>query len=251
MHAKPATMPIRSFRCMGMPCDRRMEDMIMTESRTYLLNNVDIQIVIDELSRFLHTEKGMDVQTAPTPDGYLLQAGQPKDTLRTLSGMRLATTVQFSIVENNLNVTIGEGQWSDKLGAGAVGLFLLWPLAITAGIGAYKQKNLPDEIFHVIGCILQPAAQNMGAGAPFSSGAQTPPQPDMHAAPQTQAPTSGASPIPTPVNEMITCPQCAAKLPAGSNFWNICGTKLNSTCPGCGAPLIPGSKFCSNCGQAL
>lgn len=99
----------------------------MTESRTYLLNNVDIQIVIDELSRFLHTEKGMDVQTAPTPDGYLLQAGQPKDTLRTLSGMRLATTVQFSIVENNLNVTIGEGQWSDKLGAGAVGLFLLWP----------------------------------------------------------------------------------------------------------------------------
>ena len=136
----------------------------MTESRTYLLNNVDIQIVIDELSRFLHTEKGMDVQTAPTPDGYLLQAGQPKDTLRTLSGMRLATTVQFSIVENNLNVTIGEGQWSDKLGAGAVGLFLLWPLAITAGIGAYKQKNLPDEIFHVIGCILQPAAQNMGAG---------------------------------------------------------------------------------------
>ena len=218
----------------------------MTESRTYLLNNVDIQIVIDELSRFLHTEKGMEVQTAPTPDGYLLQAGQPKDTLRTLSGMRLATTVQFSIVENNLNVTIGEGQWSDKLGAGAVGLFLLWPLAITAGIGAYKQKNLPDEIFHVIGCILQPAAQNTGAGTPFSQGMQTP-QPSM----QTQAPTSGVSPIPTPVDEMITCPQCAAKLPAGSNFCNICGTKLNNTCPGCGAPLIPGSKFCSNCGQAL
>ena len=218
----------------------------MTESRTYLLNNVDIQIVIDELSRFLHTEKGMEVQTAPTPDGYLLQAGQPKDTLRTLSGMRLATTVQFSIVENNLNVTIGEGQWSDKLGAGAVGLFLLWPLAITAGIGAYKQKNLPDEIFHVIGCILQPAAQNTGTTTPFSPGMQTP-QPSM----QTQAPTSGASPIPTPVNEMIICPQCAAKLPAGSNFCNICGAKLNNTCPGCGAPLIPGSKFCSNCGQAL
>ena len=149
--ADPAAMQITQFSSHGMPCDRRMEDMTMTESRTYLLNNVDIQIVIDELSRFLHTEKGMDVQTAPTPDGYLLQAGQPKDTLRTLSGMRLATTVQFSIVENNLNVTIGEGQWSDKLGAGAVGLFLLWPLAITAGIGAYKQKNLPDEIFHVIG----------------------------------------------------------------------------------------------------
>ena len=223
----------------------------MTESRTYLLNNANIQIVIDELSRFLHTEKGMDVQTAPTPDGYLLQAGQPKDTLRTLSGMRLATTVQFSVVENNLNVTIGEGQWADKLGAGAVGLFLLWPLAITAGIGAYKQKNLPDEIFHVIGCILQPAAQNMSAGTPFSSGAQTPPQPDMQAPIQTQAPIPGASPIPTPVNEMIACPQCAAKLPAGSNFCNICGTKLNSTCPGCGAPVIPGSKFCSNCGQTL
>ena len=222
----------------------------MKESRVFSLNGNDVQQVAERVVAFLRSEKKMEVQSAPLPNGCLIQAAQA-DTLRTLSGMKLATTVELTVNGEQLNVLIGEGQWSDKLGAGAVGLFLLWPLAITAGIGAYKQKNLPDEIFHVIGCILQPAAQNMGAGAPFSSGAQTPPQPDMHAAPQTQAPMPGVSPIPTPVHEMLTCPQCAAKLPTGSNFCNICGTKLNSTCTGCGAPLIPGSKFCSNCGQAL
>lgn len=64
--------------------------------------------------------------------------------------MKLATTVELTVNGTQLNVTLGEGQWADKLGAGAVGLFLLWPLAVTAGIGAYKQKKLPSEIFEVV-----------------------------------------------------------------------------------------------------
>ena len=69
--------------------------------------------------------------------------------------MRLAVTVQMAVMENGLNVTVGEGQWSDKIGAGAIGLFVAWPLAITAGMGAFKQKKLPAEIFQVIeNCIM-------------------------------------------------------------------------------------------------
>ena len=29
-------------------------------------------------------------------------------------------------------------------------MLLFWPLAVTAGIGAYKQKKLPEEIFRCI-----------------------------------------------------------------------------------------------------
>ena len=45
---------------------------------------------------------------------------------------------------------MGQGEWSDKIGAGALGWFIAWPLAVTAGVGAYKQKKLPEEIFQVI-----------------------------------------------------------------------------------------------------
>lgn len=101
------------------------------------------------MTTFLRGEKGMEVQSVATPNGYLIQAAQA-DTLRTLSGMKLATTVELTVNGTQLNVTLGEGQWADKLGAGAVGIFLLWPLAVTAGIGVYKQKKLPSEIFEVV-----------------------------------------------------------------------------------------------------
>ena len=121
----------------------------MKESRVFELNQATAEQVLEAVTTFLRGEKSMEVQSVATPNGYLIQAAQA-DTLRTLSGMKLATTVELTVNGTQLNVTLGEGQWADKLGAGAVGLFLLWPLAVTAGIGAYKQKKLPSEIFEVV-----------------------------------------------------------------------------------------------------
>ena len=105
----------------------------MKESRVFELNQVTAEQVLEAVTTFLRGEKGMEVQSVATPNGYLIQAAQA-DTLRTLSGMKLATTVELTVNGTQLNVTLGEGQWADKLGAGAVGIFLLWPLAVTAGI---------------------------------------------------------------------------------------------------------------------
>ena len=81
----------------------------------------------------------------------MLQCRQEKDGWKTVSGMRLATTVQITrTAPDNINVTIGISEWSDKIGAGVAGMLLFWPLAVTAGIGAYKQKKLPEEIFRCI-----------------------------------------------------------------------------------------------------
>lgn len=215
----------------------------MSDTRVYVLNGTDMQTVAERVEAFLKEEKNMEVQGVPSGESYLIQATQ-KDTLRTIAGMRLATTVQMTVSGDNLNVTIGEGQWADKLGAGAVGLFIAWPLAVTAGIGAYKQKKLPEEILNLIGQVLMnpgqpvvtPVAPTVASTAPATPTAAAPGQgtPQATAAAQTQV-----------------CPQCQAQVPAGAKFCNNCGAKLITVCPECGANVRPGSKFCSECGHAL
>lgn len=195
----------------------------MNESRVFMLNGTDMQKIVTRLEGFFRTEKGMEVQSSETTAGYVIQASQPKDGWKTLTGMRLAVTVQMTVMGNQLNVNIGEGQWSDKIGAGAIGLFVAWPLAITAGMGAFKQKKLPGEVFQVIETTIMTGGQSVvvtGAGQAVAVG-------------------------------MIVCPSCKAQLTAGSKFCNHCGTKLNTKCPNCGADITQGSAFCSECGQKL
>lgn len=195
----------------------------MTETRVFMLNGTQVQDIVTRLEGFFRTEKGMDVQSSQTTDGYVMQASQPKDGWKTLTGMRLAVTVQMAVAGDQLNVSIGEGQWSDKIGAGAIGLFVAWPLAITAGMGAYKQKKLPFEVFQVIENTIMTGGQPVvvsGAGQTVADG-------------------------------MTLCPSCKAQLAPGSKFCNRCGAKLGQKCPNCGAEITADSAFCSECGVKL
>ncbi len=195
----------------------------MSESRVFILNGVEPQAIVNRLDSFFRGEKGMEVQSSQTADGYVMQASQPKDGWKTLTGMRLAVTVQMALTGGQLQVTVGEGQWSDKIGAGAIGLFVAWPLAITAGMGAYKQKKLPAEIFQVIESCILSAGKNVvvgGAGPAVAGG-------------------------------MVLCPACKEQVPAGSKFCSRCGTRLGIACPRCGAEVPPGGAFCPACGQKL
>lgn len=195
----------------------------MNETRVFMLNGTQVQDIVTRLEGFFRTEKGMDVQSSQTTDGYVMQASQPKDGWKTLTGMRLAVTVQMAVAGDQLNVSIGEGQWSDKIGAGAIGLFVAWPLAITAGMGAYKQKKLPSEVFQVIENTIMTGGQPVvvsGTGQTVAAG-------------------------------MTVCPSCKAQLAPGSKFCNRCGAKLGQKCPNCGAEITADSAFCSECGVKL
>ena len=195
----------------------------MNESRVFMLNGTDMQKIVTRLEGFFRTEKGMEVQSSETTEGYVMQASQPKDGWKTLTGMRLAVTVQMTVMGNQLNVNIGEGQWSDKIGAGAIGLFVAWPLAITAGMGAFKQKKLPGEVFQVIETTIMTGGQPVvvtGAGQTVAAG-------------------------------MTVCPNCKAQLSADAKFCDRCGTRLGRKCPNCGADVKQNSDFCSECGQKL
>ncbi len=89
------------------------------------------------------------------------------------------------------------------------------------------------------------AGAGMGVGfgmaQAMAGGMMQPPQ--QHAAPQP-APAAGSGPV--------TCPGCAATVPAGK-FCAECGTSLSPSpkfCPACGFQNTAGSKFCSNCGTS-
>lgn len=225
----------------------------MEESRVFSLNGVSLETVVKSVETFLRDEKGMEIQSAPVEHGCVIQATQKKDTLKMLVGMRLATTVQLVVSGENLNVMIGEGQWADKLGAGAVGLFLAWPLAVTAGIGAYQQKKLPEDVLNVISRTLmspgQFAPKEVTGG--MMTGAVGNGVSGIGTAGTETAGADGGETGEAATEKVQVCPQCQASVQAGAKFCSNCGTKLIQVCPGCGKVVAPGSKFCSECGCAL
>lgn len=243
----------------------------MEESRVFSLNGVSLETVVKSVETFLRDEKGMEIQSALVEHGCVIQATQKKDTLKMLVGMRLATTVQLVVSGENLNVMIGEGQWADKLGAGAVGLFLAWPLAVTAGIGAYQQKKLPEDVLNVIsrtlmspgqfapretaGGMMTGAVGNVGTGvaAGGTVGSETAVigVTANGTVESGTAGTDGGETGETATEKAQVCPQCHAPVQAGAKFCSNCGAKLIQVCPECGKVVAPGSKFCSECGCAL
>ena len=122
------------------------------ESRSFrLIGNTTVENIVEAVETYCRVNKSMDTQSSKTTDGYVLQASQPGNGWKTISGTRLAITTQFMVVGDVLTVTVGQGQWADKIGAGALAaIFVAWPLALSAGIGAFRQKRMPEEIFQVI-----------------------------------------------------------------------------------------------------
>ncbi len=201
-----------------------------SESRTFRLPpDIEVSRVAEAVEAFLSSSKGMETQSAEIQGGYVVQGRQNKSAWKTLTGMRLAITVQMTLVNDSLTVTAGEGEWMDKIGVGAVGAIVFFPLLITAGVGAYQQNKLPDEIFQTVQRFLQTGA------VPFVT---------QNAAPQP-APAA-AKPEAT-----VPCPVCQAPCRPGAKFCESCGAPLENNCKSCGAPLSLGAKFCPECGQSV
>jgi len=66
---------------------------------------------------------------------------------RRFVGMSTALNIIFRQVDNQINIEIGAGRWIDKAVVGGVSLVVLWPLMITAGVGAWQQSKMPERIY--------------------------------------------------------------------------------------------------------
>lgn len=194
------------------------------ESRSFrLVNGVTLENIVDAVDTFCRVNKSMETQSSPTTDGFILQASQPGNGWKTISGTRLAITTQFMVVGDTLTVTVGQGQWADKVGAAAVAWFVAWPFAISAGIGALRQKKLPEEIFNVVERTILTGGVSVvinGAGSILKKG-------------------------------VVVCPKCKARNADSARFCSSCGNPLSAVCPKCGQTMALGAKFCPACGESM
>lgn len=101
------------------------------------------------------TGEDFNCQQLQTEDGGILLQIAKAGNWRKFVGMSTALNIVFRQVGNTLTVDIGAGRWIDKAAAGTVSLFILWPLAVTAGIGAWQQMKMPDRIYEHIATLLR------------------------------------------------------------------------------------------------
>jgi hypothetical protein len=125
-------------------------DMERSTSRRYLCNPADTARLIADVRAWLRSEEFDSTQVNTESQGVLLEIKKRGDW-RKYVGMATALNILFEQTGDTLTVEIGAGQWIDKAGAGAVGMFVFAPIAITAGYGVWEQKKMPDKIFDFIG----------------------------------------------------------------------------------------------------
>jgi hypothetical protein len=119
-------------------------------SRRYACAADDIPRLINDVRGWLNTQ-GFDTQHMNTDSESVLLQVKKRGSWRDLVGMATSLNIVFHPGDDSLTVEIGAGKWIDKAAVGTVSLFLLWPLAITAGMGAWEQMKMPERIFDYIG----------------------------------------------------------------------------------------------------
>lgn len=226
----------------------------MTESKVFRLpEGIDASSVGKEVENFLRSNKNLTTEGTKTPDGYFVQAKEPEGSgWKQLAGMTMAIQVQIVEISDTITVNIGNGKWSDKVGAGAVGVVLFAPLAVTAAVGAYNQKKLPAEIFDHVEKFLLGGGQSVmmtsfGANA---AGENEIICPNCNSANNKNTKFCGncGSPL------TATCPNCGASVGLDTKFCNQCGNPMKQqgkTCPECGTEVAAGMKFCGECGTKI
>jgi TIR domain len=121
-----------------------------SQTRRYACGQDDVPKVIVEVKNWLDTE-GFDSQQMNTDDNGVLLQIKKRGSWRDFVGMATSLNIVFREADGLLTVEIGAGKWIDKAAVGTVSMFILWPLAVTAGFGAWEQMKMPDKIFGFIG----------------------------------------------------------------------------------------------------
>jgi zinc-ribbon domain len=121
-----------------------------SQTRRYACERDDVPKLIVDVKNWLDTE-GFDSQQMNTDDNGVLLQIKKRGSWRDFVGMATSLNIVFREADGLMNVEIGAGKWIDKAAVGTVSMFILWPLAVTAGFGAWEQMKMPDKIFGFIG----------------------------------------------------------------------------------------------------
>ncbi len=130
--------------------ERHAPEVARSKSRRYACDLGDSDRVIAEVKSWLDTQ-GFDSQQMSTETGAMLLQIKKRGGWRDFVGMGTSLNIVFHQSADALTVEIGAGKWIDKAAVGTVSMFILWPLAVTAGFGAWEQAKMPTMIFDYIG----------------------------------------------------------------------------------------------------
>ncbi len=230
------------------------------DTRYYQAQGLDIERLAADLER-MFLAQAYQVQHFGNKDQMTVQMRKGGD-LAAIVGMQTALTVTMQRSAGGVLAMVGQQKWADKAVVGAVGLVaapVLWPLMITAGVGAIQQLSLGNQVTNALDTLVHQQNPNVLVG----------PIPPEMMAPQYQQPGARqAYPPPpwqrwapwarpgTPFNQVV-CPNCQALNQAGDRYCMRCGHELPSQgpqkalCPNCGAETRRDAAFCTNCGTAL
>ena len=146
-------------------------------------------------------------------------------------GAQAALTAMLTQHPGGLLVTLGQQRWGDKALAAGVGAIILWPLAISAAVGAARQSNLPNEVLSLLDMlVLQQNASAYPAPVPAQLMMQVQ---GMYQPPPQYPPPPPPPPYPPPV-------------PAGPP-----AAPPPRLCPSCHRPNSPDAAFCQYCATPL
>jgi|AGTN01.1.fsa_nt_gi hypothetical protein len=108
----------------------------------------DVAGMAAAVNSFLSYAEDMETQLLTLEGGdVLIQARARGGAWKQWVGMDKAITIKMNrFGGNQVAVDIGSAKWTDKAGVMALSMFVLWPLAVTSGIGMYKQGKLPEAI---------------------------------------------------------------------------------------------------------
>ncbi len=127
----------------------------MTQSKSFPCPSSRFSELIPSTQSWF-AEEGFKCQKLQTEDGGTLLQIEKVGGWRKFVGMSTALNIVFHQVENTVNVEIGAGRWIDKAATGTIGFFILWPLVVIAGIGAWQQLKMPERVFEYIATFLSP-----------------------------------------------------------------------------------------------
>ena len=253
------------------------------DARFYNADDIDIEQLANDLVN-VYIAQSYQAQQFGDQQQRLVQLKKGGD-FEAIIGMQAALTVTIQKTAGGTLAMIGQQKWLDKAAVGAVGLValpVLWPLAITAGVGALRQASLSNQVLNMVDGLVRQQRPGLVAGPiPMQLLPQVqqrwgnPPQQQtpVYIPPPQQTPpylppprviVSEATPVvppppappnaaPIPASGQLHCPNCNTPYEAGDTFCSGCGRSLAPTkqyCSNCNFEIKPGASFCPKCGAS-
>jgi hypothetical protein len=133
------------------------------ETRIYPTKDLDVQKIAEALVNEYQAQ-GFEAQQFGDSNQATVQL-RKENTLRTITGFNKALGITFQRSNNETQVQVGASDWVDQIAVGAVGL-ILYPLLVTAAIGAVQQRNAVHDVLDSIDRLVHQQQPQVTASAP-------------------------------------------------------------------------------------